>query len=241
MPKPPKRGIKIFADGANAQIMQEQYRQGLVRGFTTNPTLLRKAGVDDYASFAKKVLSEIKDLPISFEVFADDLENMEKEARVVAGWGSNVYVKIPITTTQGLPTSKVVSRLSADNIRVNVTAVLTFEQVRIALRALHPRTPAVVSIFAGRIADTGRDPSPLMHKAAQLIKTKRPMVELLWASSREVLNIFQAQACGCQIITLTPELIKKIPNLGKDLSEISLETVRMFYHDAQTAGYKIVD
>ncbi len=235
----PKQGkIKLFADGANLEEMVAAYQQGVIRGFTTNPTLMRKAGVKDYEAFARAALKAIPDLPISFEVFSDDLAGMEREAREIAGWGANVYIKIPVTNTKGESTASLVRKLSGEGMRLNVTAILTLDQVRQVCENLAPGTPAIVSVFAGRIADTGRDPVPLMKKAASLVKS-RPKAELLWASSRELLNVFQAEASGCHIITATNDLLKKLPLVGKDLGELSLDTVKMFYNDAQAAGYKL--
>ncbi len=231
--------IKLFADGANLENMKQQYGAGWVKGFTTNPTLMRKDGVSDYAGFARQVLNEITDLPISFEVFSDDLAGMEREARIIAAWGKNVNVKIPVTNTRGEFTGDLIKRLSAEKVVLNVTALLTLEQVKQVAKVLHPKTPAIVSVFAGRIADTGRDPVPVMRAAAAWLKRSRPKAQLLWASSREVINIFQAQACGCKIITLTPDILKKLSLLGRDLNELSLDTVKMFYTDAQAAGYRI--
>ncbi|MBN1595728.1 transaldolase [candidate division FCPU426 bacterium] len=234
-----KLKIKIFADGANIGEMKKAYAEGVVKGFTTNPTLMRKAGVSDYEKFAAEVLREIRDLPISFEVFADDLATMEKEARQIASWGKNVNIKIPITNTQGLSTVPLIKKLSAEGLCINVTAMLTLPQVREVARALHKKTPAIVSVFAGRIADTGRDPMPLMRKAAEILKAK-PKAELLWASSRELLNVFQAQSCGCRIITVTPDILKKMALIGMDLQELSLDTVKMFQRDASAAGYTLL-
>lgn len=230
--------IKIFADGANLQEMLDAYQRGWAQGFTTNPTLMRKAGVTDYEKFAKEVLSEIRDLHISFEVFADDFSEMERQARKISQWGKNVYVKIPVTNTKGEFTGPLIQRLASDGIALNITAILTVEQVKRVAAVLSSNTPSVVSVFAGRIADTGRDPIPIMKKSADILK-HLPKCELLWASSREVLNVIQAQECGCQIITVTNEILKKLEMLGKDLTELSLETVKLFYQDGQKAGYKI--
>jgi transaldolase len=232
--------IKLFADGANLETMRQQIHAGVVQGFTTNPTLMRKDGVTDYAVFARQVLAEIKTLPISFEVFSDEFAGMEREAREIAGWGKNVNVKIPVTNTRGEFSGELIQKLSREGVMLNVTALLTLEQVRRVAKVLSPRTPAIVSVFAGRIADTGRDPMTIMSAAAKLLKAARPLAQLLWASSREVINIYQAQACGCRIITLTPDILKKLSLRGKDLKILSLETVKMFYQDAQAAGYKIV-
>jgi transaldolase len=233
-----KYNIKLYADGANLADMIEEYNKGFVSGFTTNPTLMKKAGVLNYERFAHDVLKSIPDLPISFEVFSDDLATMEKEARIISSWGDNVYIKIPITNTKGDCTAPVVKKLSNEGLKLNITAVLTLEQVKLISEALSPGTDSIVSIFAGRIADTGIDPMPIMKEAKTILSTN-PKAELLWASTRELLNLFQAEACGCHIITITNDILKKIHLIGKDLSELSLETVNMFYMDAQSAGYKI--
>jgi len=230
--------IKLFADGAKVDEMKEAYRSGLVKGFTTNPTLMKKAGVTQYAAFAKEVLKEITDLPISFEVFSDEFDEMEREARIIASWGSNVNIKIPITNTRGESSVPLIRRLSQSGLSLNVTAMMTLEQVRMVSDALSPDTYNIVSIFAGRIADTGRDPVPHMKEAVSILKSK-PKAELLWASPRELLNIFQAEECGCHIITLLPDILKKLPIVGKDLTQYSLETVQMFYRDGQSVGFCI--
>lgn len=230
--------IKLFADGANAGEMLEEYKKGIVSGFTTNPTLMKKAGVADYEQFAKAVVKTIPNLPVSFEVFSDDFFGMEREARLISSWGSNIYVKIPVTNTQGFSTFPLIKKLSEEGIKLNVTALLTVDQVKYVTQALSITTPAIISVFAGRIADTGMDPIPIMKSAAKVVKSK-PNIELLWASTREVLNISQAESCNCHIITVTPDLLKKLPNIGKDLTQLSLETVQMFYNDAKEAGYKI--
>ncbi len=230
--------IKVFADGANLEEMLGTYRKGAVQGFTTNPTLMRKAGIADYEDFAHQVLAEIRDLPISFEVFSDDLPDMVRQGRKIATWGSNVYVKIPVTNTKGESTASIIPTLSGEGVRVNVTAILALDQVRTVVEALAEKTPAVVSVFAGRIADTGLDPIPIMREAVSIIRAK-PKAELLWASPREVLNLYQAEAIGCHIITMTNDLINKLPMKGKDLHELSLDTVKMFYNDAAAASYKL--
>ncbi len=230
--------VKIFADGANLEEMVRAYRNGSVQGFTTNPTLMRKAGVSDYESFARKVLGEIPDLPISFEVFSDDLDEMVRQARKIAQWGSNVYVKIPVTNTRGEITGRVIKGLSEEGIKLNITAMLTLDQVRWVSEALSERTHAIVSVFAGRIADTGCDPIPIMQEALQILRS-RPLSELLWASPREVLNIVQADAIGCHIITVTNDLLKKVPILGTELADMSLQTVKMFHDDARAAGFHL--
>jgi transaldolase len=234
----PTLKIKIFADGADLKGMLEMYRRPDIQGFTTNPTLMRKAGISDYRAFAREVLGAIPDRPISFEVFSDDFAEMETQAREIASWAPNVNVKIPVTNTQGEPSYALVKRLSAGGIKVNVTALFTLEQVRDVALALAPETPAFVSVFAGRIADTGRDPMPHMA-AAKAILGLRPRAELIWASPRELLNIFHADAVGCDIITVTNDLLAKLKNVGKDLATFSLETVKMFRDDAVKAGFQL--
>jgi transaldolase len=230
--------VQIFGDGADLNGMQELYRQPLIKGFTTNPTLMRKSGVADYRAFARKVLNAIPDRPISFEVFSDDFNEMERQAREIASWGSNVYVKIPITNTRRQPAGDLVKRLSRGGVKVNVTAVLTLEQVRDIAPCLAGGAPSYVSVFAGRIADTGRDPLPVMAAALELLRPC-PTVELIWASPRELLNIFQADSIGCHVITVTHDVLKKLAMVGKDLGEYSLETVKMFYEDAAAAKFVI--
>lgn len=230
--------IKLFMDGANVDEMVEAARNPMIKGFTTNPTLMRKAGVDDYTAFARAALDAVGGMPISFEVFSDELDEMEREARVIASWGGDTYVKIPVTNTKGESTAPLIRKLSAEGIALNVTAIMTLEQVRVVADALDAGTPAVVSIFAGRIADTGIDPVPVMVEAAKLLHD-RPKAELLWASPRELLNIFQADEAGCHIITATPDVLKKLSLVGKSLDEYSLDTVKMFYQDARAAGYKL--
>lgn len=230
--------IKIFADGADLKSMREAAGQPLIKGFTTNPTLMRQAGVSDYKNFALEVLSFIPDRPVSFEVFADDFPTMEGQAREIASWGGNVYVKVPVTNTKGEFAGPLINRLSAAGVKLNVTAVTTNAQVKKIAESLAEGVPAIVSVFAGRIADTGRDPVPLMHDAVALLQS-RPKAELLWASPRELLNIFQADAVGCHIITVTGDLIKKLALVGKDLDRYSLETVEMFRRDALSAAFTI--
>jgi len=230
--------IKIFADGAKISDMVAALRDGAVSGFTTNPTLMRQAGVADYKSFALDVLKEIRHLPVSFEVFADELDEMERQARDIATWGENVYVKIPVSNTKGVSTAPLIASLSQSGIKLNVTAILSLSQVEAVVEALAPQTPAVVSVFAGRIADTGRDPVPLMRRALSICAAK-PLAELLWASPREVLNIYQADEIGCHIITVTPDLLKKLSLRDKDLAEYSLETVAMFYRDATASSFRL--
>jgi transaldolase len=237
--KPERRlAIDIFADGADLQEFREAYQGGVVRGFTTNPTLMRKAGVTDYEGFAKSLLAEIRDLPISFEVFADDFRSMERQALRISSWGPNVFVKIPVTNTAGESAVPLVRRLVAADVKVNVTALLTLQQVEQVARALLPTVPAIVSVFAGRIADTGRDPVPIMRRAAETIQGN-PNARLLWASPREVLNLYQADECGCHIITMTKALLDKVAMRGMDLAQLSRDTVKMFHTDARAAGYSI--
>jgi transaldolase len=230
--------VKLFADGADKDRMLARYQDQHIAGFTTNPTLMRKAGIADYGSFARDLLTHIKDRPISLEVFADDFAEMEKQARIISAWGENVYVKIPVTTTAGEPTLLLVEDLSNDGIKLNVTAVFTVEQVERIVSVLAPGVPAYVSIFAGRIADTGRDPIPIMSAACEILSSL-PDVELIWASPREVLNVIQADQIGCHIITATDDILKKLGTLGKDLTDFSIETVKMFYDDAKASGYQI--
>ncbi len=230
--------VKIFADGADRDGMLEMHALPYVAGFTTNPTLMRKAGVTDYAAFARDILDAIPDRPISFEVFSDDLAEMERQARIIAGWGANVVVKIPITNTRGEPTTAVVRRLTQAGVKINVTALMTLEQVRATAETVRGGAPCLVSVFAGRIADTGRDPVPHMVAALELLHVA-PNAELVWASPREVLNIFQADLIGCHIITVTNDLLKKLAVAGKDLAAFSLETVKMFHTDARRAGYSL--
>jgi len=230
--------VKLFADGADKDGMLEMYKKPYIKGFTTNPTLMRKAGVDDYRKFALEILSLIKDKPISFEVFSDEFDEMEKQAKEIASWGENVYVKIPITNTRGDSSVSLIKRLSDANVKVNITAMMTVEQVEEVLTSLENSPGACVSIFAGRIADTGRDPIPIMREAVNILKPYHN-IELIWASPRELLNIIQANEIGCHIITVTNAVLKKLPTLNKDLNQFSLETVKMFYNDAQTVGYTI--
>jgi transaldolase len=228
--------VKIYADGADRAGMLELYRNPLIRGFTTNPTLMCKAGVSDYRAFAHDIIQAIPDRPISFEVFADEFAEMERQALEIASWGDNVYVKIPITNTRGQPSSDLVRRLARAGVRLNVTALMTLDQVRDISPYLAEGRSGYVSVFAGRIADTGRDPMPIMAAAVELLRPYSNL-ELIWASPRELLNIFQAEAVGCHIITVTHDVLKKLSLVGKDLHEYSLDTVKMFYDDGQKAGY----
>lgn len=231
--------IKIFQDGADLQQMIAAKRRGDVQGFTTNPTLMKKAGLTDYKAFALKVIEAIPDMPISFEVFSDDFYTMEREAREIVSWGGDPYAKIPITNTRGESAGPLIKKLSEEGVSLNVTAILTLEQVDVVARNANPDARTVVSVFAGRIADTGRDPIPVMTEALRRLE-RLPGAELLWASPREVLNVFQAEECGCHIITATPDILAKLSLRGKDLNEYSLETVKMFYNDAVAAGFKLV-
>jgi transaldolase len=230
--------VKIYADGADKAAMVEMYHNPLISGFTTNPTLMRKSGVTNYKKFAQEILALIPDRPISFEVFADEFGEMEKQALEIASWGNNVIVKIPVTNTRGQSCNELLLRLVGAGVSVNVTALLTISQVRWVSECLAGGPLCKISVFAGRIADTGRDPVPVMAAAVELLRP-HPNLELIWASPRELLNIFQADALGCHIITATTEILRKLALVGKDLSEYSLETVNMFYDDASKAGYSL--
>jgi transaldolase len=230
--------IKVFADGADKRTMLEMLQNPLIKGFTTNPTLMRKAGISDYATFARDVLTEIRHHPISFEVFADDFDEMERQAHQIASWGDNVFVKVPVTNTRGESALDLISRLTHRGIQLNVTALLPLDQVRDVCSALRKDVPAYISVFAGRIADTGRDPLPLMTAALEYLRD-RELTELIWASPRELLNIFQADAIGCHVITVTGDILKKLSLVDKDLHEYSLETVSMFYEDARSSGFSL--
>ena len=230
--------VKVFADGADLDGIRRLTADPLIRGFTTNPTLMRKAGISDYTRFAHDVLDAVSDRPVSFEVFSDDPREMERQARLIASWGDNVYVKIPVTDTQGTSTADLLRRLSTAGVQVNVTGMTTVEQVERVVGCLEDDVPAVVSVFAGRIADTGIDPVPVMSHALDVLAAA-PRAELLWASPREVLNIVQADQLGCHIITVTHDLLKKVHLLGYDLTTMSLDTVRMFHDDARAAGYTL--
>ena len=236
--RPEQLKVKVFADGADKEGMLEMYRQPFIKGFTTNPTLMRKAGVKDYRAFAKEMVRLIPDRPLSFEVFSDDFDEMERQAREIAGWGKNVYVKIPITNTRGAPAYDLAGRLSHAGVQLNITAIMTLEQVRQVLLKLSPTVSSYISIFAGRIADTGRDPLPLMAAAVELLKIV-PAAELIWASPRELLNVFHADAIGCHIITVTNDILKKMKLVDYDLAAYSLDTVKMFFEDAKSAGYTL--
>lgn len=229
---------KIFADGAELAGMLMMYREAHIKGFTTNPTLMRKAGISDYRAFARQVVTCIPDRPISFEVFSDEFAEMERQALEIATWGEHVYVKIPVTNTRREPAYDLIRRLSHAGVKLNVTALMTLAQVRSVVEALTGGAPSNVSVFAGRIADTGYDPLPLMKAALEIIAAE-PAAELIWASPREVLNVFQAEEIGCHIITVTNDILKKLSLIGKDLGDYSPETVKMFYDDARAAGYRI--
>jgi len=234
----PPLKIAVFADGANRDAMVKRYQEGFVKGFTTNPTLMAKAGITDYERFARSVLETIKTLPISFEVFSDEFDEMERQAKKISSWGANVNVKIPITNTRGESSFPLIRRLFDQGLKLNITAIQTEEQVQGLSKILKTQDDAIVSIFAGRVADTGRDPIPAMRKAVHTF-IALPKAKVLWASPREVLNIYQAETCGCQIITATDDLIAKLSLHMKSLEEFSLDTVKMFYADAQKAGFKI--
>ena len=230
--------IKIFADGADKAGMLEMHSKPYIKGLTTNPTLMRKAGITDYKAFALDILSEIKDKPISLEVFSDDFKEMERQALEIASWGGNVYVKIPVTNTKRATSYSLVKNLAGQKVKLNVTAIMTLTQVRDVVASLDPSVPSYVSVFAGRIADTGRDPVPLMAAAVELLKVNSS-AELIWASPRELLNIFQADSIGCHVITVTNDVLKKLQLVGYALDEYSLDTVKMFYNDAAAAGFSL--
>lgn len=234
----PKLEIHLYADGADVRDMVSARAAGIVKGFTTNPTLMRKSGISDYEVFAREALQAVAGMPISFEVFADEFDEMERQARLIATWGESVFVKIPITNTRGESAIPLIKRLAKGGVKLNVTAILTLQQVQDVVEALDASVAAIVSVFAGRIADTGRDPVPLMREARAIVDRK-PKAQLLWASPRELLNIFQADECGCHIITVTPEILKKLAMVGKSLDELSLDTVKMFYQDAAAAGFRL--
>jgi len=231
--------VKIFADGADLQGIADLYRKPYIHGLTTNPTLMRKAGLTDYETFARAVLKDVKSKPISFEVFSDDFPEMRRQALKIRDWQDNVYVKIPITNTSGESSVPLIQELAGEGVKLNVTALLTPRQVKAVAAALSPTVPAVVSVFAGRVADTGVDPLPIMKESLEILRGL-PKAELLWASVREVLNVFQAAACRCNIVTVPHDILKKLVELGgKDLEDLSLDTVRMFHQDAVAAGFKL--
>jgi transaldolase len=231
--------IKIFADGADLEGITELYRQPYIHGLTTNPTLMRKAGLTDYETFARAVLREVKSKPISFEVFSDEFSEMRRQARKIHDWQDNVYVKIPITNTRGESSIPLIEQLAGEGVKLNITALLTLRQVKSVVASLNSSVPAVVSVFAGRIADTGVDPLPIMQESLEMVRSL-PKAELLWASVREVLNVFQAASCGCHIVTVPHDILRKLATLGgRNLDELSLDTVRMFHQDAVAAGFKL--
>ena len=230
--------VKIFADGADLESIISLAERPEIAGFTTNPTLMRKSGVEDYEGFARKVLDAVTDRPISFEVFADDPDGMVRQARLIASWGSNVFVKVPVTDTTGVSTVPVIEKLTGEGVQLNVTALMTVLQVEQVTAALAGTNGAVVSVFAGRIADTGRDPMPIMAESLK-ITSAQPNVSLLWASPREILNVWQADELGVDIITVTHDVLPKLALAGRSLDEYSLDTVRMFHNDARAAGYSL--
>lgn len=230
--------VKIFADGADKSGMLEMYAKPWIQGFTTNPTLMRKAGISDYATFAREIVAAIPDRPLSFEVFSDDFDEMERQALRIREWGENVYVKIPVTNTKGESSCALVKRLAEASVKTNVTAIFTLEQVRAVTEALKNGPSAYVSVFAGRVADTGVDPLPLMRECVKIL-SPWPQLELIWASPRELLNVFQADDVGCHVITVTNDILKKLSSVGKDLNQFSLETVKMFRNDAVAAGFSL--
>ncbi len=230
--------VQIFADGADKEGMLEMYAKPYIKGLTTNPTLMKKAGITDYCAFCKDILTHIKDKPLSFEVFSDDFAEMERQAMEIASWGDNVYVKIPVTNTKQETCYALVKKLGMQKVKMNVTAIMTMAQVREVIAALNPIVPSYVSVFAGRIADTGRDPVPMMAAAIEMLKVA-PASELIWASPRELLNIFQADEVGCQVITVTNDILKKLSLVGYDLDTYSLDTVKMFYNGAVAANFKL--
>jgi transaldolase len=230
--------VKIFADGANKADILDLYAKPYIKGFTTNPTLMRKAGITDYRAFARDILRHVPDRPFSFEVFSDEFDEMEAQAREIATWGSHVYVKVPVTNTRGESACPLVRRLTQAGVKLNVTALMTLPQVRQVAKALADGAPAYISVFAGRVADTGRDPTHLMSLAVKMLRDY-PNIELIWASPRELLDIFHADAIRCHIITVTHDLLKKLDLVGKDLDEFSLDTVKMFRRDAVEAGFRL--
>ncbi len=230
--------VQIYADGSNENDMLALNAAPYIKGFTTNPTLMHKAGVADYEAFAKKMLAAIPDKPFSFEVFSDDFADMERQARIIASWGKNVYVKIPITNTKGESAAPLIKKLSDEGIQQNVTMILTARQVQITADALSSKTPSIISVFAGRIADVGIDPIPVMRESKKITSAK-PSIALLWASVRELFNIYEAESLGVEIVTVPPSILKKVGDIGKDLDALSLEGVKIFYEDGEAAGYKI--
>ncbi|GIL18212.1 MAG: transaldolase [Oligoflexia bacterium] len=238
-PSPFAHKIKIYSDGADKASMLEMAKNPQIQGLTTNPTLMKKAGITDYKSFCKDILTQIKQKPISFEVFSDEFGEMKRQALEINSWADNVYVKIPITNSEGRSSIPLVKELAQKGVKLNVTAILAWDQIIETTLALKGGAPSIVSVFAGRIADTGRDPIPMMTAASELCRAVDKNIELLWASSREALNIVQAEQCGCHIITATPDLIKKMSMFNKDLTQLSLDTVKMFKADAEAAGFSL--
>jgi transaldolase len=230
--------IKLFGDGADIDSILELYKKPYIKGFTTNPTLMQKAGISDYAEFARKLVKAVPDRPISFEVFADEFSEMERQALIISEWGKNVYVKIPITNTKREASYPLIEKLAGRGLKLNVTAMMTLQQVAETARCLAKSPASYISVFAGRIADTGRDPVPMMAAAIELMRPY-PQLELIWASPRELLNIYQAESIGCHVITVTPDVLKKLSLVGKDLDDYSLETVKMFYDDGKKAGFRL--
>jgi transaldolase len=230
--------VELFADGADLNAMKEVYKAGYVKGFTTNPTLMHKAGISDYKKFAHEVISAIPNMPISFEVFSDEFSEMRKQAKEISTWGKNVNVKIPICNTKGESSIDLVRELSKEGVSLNITAIFTLDQVREVAKVLNPKIYSIVSVFAGRIADSGRDPEDIMKVCADILSSNEN-AKLLWASSRELFNIFQADRCGCDIITVTPDILKKLSSVGKSLEDFTIDTVKMFYNDAKAAGFNI--
>ena len=230
--------VQLYVDGADLRVIEKMAQFDWIKGFTTNPSLMRKSGTTNYREFALKSLQLIGTKPISFEIFADDHQGMLDQGLEIASWGGNVYVKIPVTNTKGESTAKVIKELSQKGVKLNVTAIFTVEQVKDVMENLQHNVPSIVSVFAGRIADTGRNPEPLLQEICESVKSETN-ISILWASTRELLNIFQANSSGCDIVTVTSPLLKKLQNVGKDLDQLSLETVEMFYNDAKSAGYSI--
>jgi len=238
VPKVNELKLKIFSDGADLDSIIDAYNKGLVKGFTTNPTLMAKAGITNYMTFAQEVLRVVTDKSVSFEVFSDEFDEMREQALKLAALADNVYVKIPVTNTKKVSAAPLIKQLTQKGLKLNVTAILSVRQVREVAAALNPDVPSIVSVFAGRIADTGRDPLPIMKESLQILKSN-PKAELLWASPREVLNVIQAEEMGCHIITITPDILAKAAKFGMDLEELSLDTVKMFYNDATKSGFRI--
>lgn len=234
-----KLRTKIFTDGATLAVIAQHAQNPLIKGFTTNPTLMRKAGITDYETFAKEMLQVVGDRPVSFEVFGDDFPEMERQARKIATWGKNVFVKIPVTNTRSESATPTVKKLAGEGIQLNVTALMTAAQVEDVAKAVAGGPPSYISVFAGRIADTGRDPVPIMKESLDVMAKLAPSSELIWASPRELLNVFQADQIGCHVITATPDVLAKLSLVGKDLTEYSLDTVKMFFEDGKAAGYKL--